>query len=178
MQQHHELQSLKAQREQDRMTIEALKGQLEAITEEMNETTHEYIAFTVVSHKNFGPSNLETYVPFEVVEINVGDGWNPDFNVFEAPVSGVYLFAASSLGDLNHDPWLAITHTSAGNTRRVVSLRSAIEADTGFTGVCIIRMDAGDYTALTLLPDTYDTNILMSNSSHIYSTFSGFYLFP
>ena len=111
-QQTDELQSLKARREQDRVAMEA-------VTEEMNAKTEKHIAFTAISPASKPSSRLKWW------RINVGGGWSTDFNVFTAPVTGVYMFAATVLGETEEDPLLVVTHTTPGGTRRAVSLRSA-----------------------------------------------------
>ncbi len=69
------------------------------------------VAFCVVSHNTFGSENSN--VPYEVVYINVGNGWNPTANVFQAFVAGVYQFSASMRSNGNSMAKCHIVHTPA-----------------------------------------------------------------
>ncbi len=131
------------------------------------------VAFSVVSHNDFGPVNESTVIPFEIVNTNVGGGWSSDTNVFEAPVDGLYQVTASVVS--NTTEIYAVCHIvktspSTGQTT-MASLLDWFNNYSSASNTVIVPLTQSESLSVQLLGG------VTSNSTHTFSSFSGFLLF-
>ncbi len=140
------------------------------------------VAFSVASHSNFGPLETDETVPFEIVYTNVGGRWWTGFNVFQAEVAGVYQFTVST----RHTPsgssgyrYCHVIHTNPEAGETIVASTggyissSSSYSNTGDANSVILELGAGDVVFVRLQED----GALLSDSTYVFSTFSGFLLF-
>lgn len=133
------------------------------------------ITFFVVSHDDFGPVTVNTKVPFPVENVNIGGGWQPHINAFQAPVAGHYFFFASTSSNFTNAR-TAIVHTDVSGDHIIASLLMSGSGGhrQGDANAAIIYLEVDEYVSVQLL--TTNTGTLYSSSSFIVSTFSGFLL--
>ena len=83
------------------------------------------IAFSVVSHQDFGPVEVHSNIPYEVIYTNVGGGWNFTTNAFHVSVAGLYMFTASMVSHTDtNDTYVlgGMIHTFDGGQTPVTTL--------------------------------------------------------
>lgn len=137
-----------------------------------NETSP--IAFSVASHSGFGPVTMVTKVPFPVENVNIGGGWKPGIDAFQAPIAGYFYFFASTASNFTI-PRTAIVHTDSATDHTIASMISGGPARVGDANAAILYLQEGDYVTVQLQPD-FD-GIITSEVNYVYTTFSGFLLF-
>lgn len=147
------------------------------VVERPRHITEDHIAFSVESHQNFGPVTVDTNIPFEVVRTNVGGAWQAHINSFFAPRAGLYLFSTSFRGNAGGPVYSAIVHTTASEgSERTASLYSPSDLHTGDANTVILEVDVGDLVSVQLLAEGSGT--IESLAANVFSTFTGFFLFP
>ena len=135
------------------------------------------IAFSVVSREDFGPVEVDTNIPYEVIYTNVGGGWNSTTNAFYVSVVGVYMFTASMVSHPETNETNAkciIVHSYDGGESVVASLQGLGSSETGDANSVILQLKKGDTVSVQL--EEGETKI-RSSWAHPRSTFSGFLLF-
>ena len=104
------------------------------------------IAFSVVSHEDFGPVEVDTNIPYEVIYTNVGGGWNSTTNAFHVSVAGVYMFTATMVShtDTNDTYVLGrMIHSFDGGQTSVTTLQAPGNLATGHACSVILQLEGG-----------------------------------
>jgi len=137
----------------------------------------EQVAFSVVSHQNFGPVEVDTNIPYEIIFTNVGGGWNSTTNSFHASVSGVYMFTASmgSHSDSNDTNVIChMVHSFDGGQTRLATIEGRGEGGHSDANSAILEMEVGEVVSVQLQAGEA---MVGSSPTRVRSTFSGFLLF-
>ncbi|XP_072319110.1 cerebellin-1-like [Eucyclogobius newberryi] len=91
-----ELQSL---RDQVTETFEDVSGKINQLADEIGQVIEPVnVAFTAFLGENYkciGPFERNVTIPYDVIYLNEGSGYNSVMGLFTAPVSGVYSFSLS-----------------------------------------------------------------------------------
>lgn len=134
----------------------------------------EQIAFFVHSVTSFGPVTVDTNIPFPVENVNIGGGWKPSIDAFQAPIAGYYFFSAGILSVIGSTPIASIRHADGSTSSIVSSMFASGSVNNGNTKDVIIYLEVGDYVSVQLLPSN-DGEVYSDN--HKYTTFAGFLLY-
>lgn len=152
--------------------VTALQEQIAAF--QTREDDASPIAFSVYSEENFGPVTEFTNIPFPFVRVNVGEGWNPEEDAFQAPVAGYYyVFASIACLDEEH-PHVRIRHHDSSGSRTVAGLISTSSTVIGDANGAVLYLDEGDSVTVEL--SNSGDGITYSSAAGRYTTFSGFRL--
>lgn len=153
---------------------EKLTSDMDTINNAMVPSRMQTIAFYVHSEDMFGPVLFMSRIPFPVETVNVGGGWRPQVNAFQAPVAGHYYFSASVASAPNTVPHVRIIHTNAGGDHIVAGIITTASATIdGDANACIINLQANDLVSVQL--DSTSGGVTYSTAAK-YVTFAGFLL--
>ena len=168
----HKLASLQAKMKEHESDIVVLQK-----ADHRHDEDPDQIAFSVVSHQDFGPVAVDTNIPFEVIYTNVGGGWSSATNAFHASVAGVYMFTASIVSHASSNETQVrcrIVHSFDGGQTPVASLQGVGSHQAGDANSVILQLEVGEVTSVQLMEGE---QVIRSTSSYVRSTFSGFLLF-
>ena len=134
-------------------------------------------AFSVVSHEDFGPVEVDTNIPYEVIYTNVGGGWSSTTNAFHVSVAGVYMFTATLVSHTDtNDTYVygKMIHSFDGGQTQVTTLEALGSSFTGHACSTILQLEVGEAVSVKLMAGERKIH---STSAGPRSTFSGFLLF-
>ncbi|XP_066521652.1 cerebellin 20 [Hoplias malabaricus] len=160
------------------MTMTELQRGLERAQGVLNNMRSSRSAFSVAltdTRRCFGPKDVEAVVKYQVVFINMGDGYNINTGVFTVPRSGVYVLALTAYSDSGAPGALlaaCVRLRRNGIVIAALSENNAQDQEDSATLVLTTQMQAGDSVDV-VLPITC---FLCDDNSH-YNTFTGFLLY-
>lgn len=109
-----------------------------------------------------GSNSVTGLVTYSLVNVNIGNGFNPSTSKFTAPISGYYYFYAH-----------ALSHTSANslhikkNGTQITQSAYMQGLDTQMTVSCIVYLNVGDYVQVYTQYEHYE---------NAYGEFNGFFI--
>ncbi|CAG2222983.1 C1QL [Mytilus edulis] len=141
----------------------------------------EHVAFTAYLSSNFEGEHFGTShtVKYDVIETNVGNGYNKFTGTFSAPSDGIYAFSWTIIAGGIHGNHGEITVELMKNSevRGVIKADSELDYDDGTsTALVIISLSAGDVVFTRSAPFEYPQGLLISDGYGRWS-FSGWRLF-
>lgn len=149
--------------------IAALRTQL---SQQNEQHSTERIAFSVHTQTNFGPVTVRTKIPFPFENVNIGGGWQPHIDVFQAPVAGHYFFFCSIRSSGSTMAHVSIIHTDTSGDH-ILASTIAGDSKNGDANAAIVYLGEDEYVSVQL--NTGYDGVVSSNSNK-YTTFSGFLL--
>uniref|UniRef100_H3BYU0 Cerebellin 18 n=1 Tax=Tetraodon nigroviridis TaxID=99883 RepID=H3BYU0_TETNG len=122
----------------------------------------------------FGPFNTNVPIPYAVVALNHGQGFNPSWGVFTAPSSGVYLFSYTvySLVEKDERIYHKCQLMKNGNVAVSVWENNREDGEDSATQVVILPMQKGDQVYVELTSGRKLCNELE------YNIFTGHMIYP
>jgi hypothetical protein len=128
------------------------------------------VAFTAGLSKSVDNLGAHQNIPFDHVETNIGNGYNPHEGVFTAPVSGLYVFHTSIFVDRNQEVFGELVVN--GLIKASAYARSTDGRYDQGSQTLVIQIQQGDVVAVQNLIVKSE----LFGDPYIYSTFSGFLL--
>ncbi|KAJ0050607.1 hypothetical protein NL108_004971, partial [Boleophthalmus pectinirostris] len=167
-------------RDQVMETFQEVSGKINQLSDEIHEVIGPVnVAFTVFlgeDIKCIGPFERNVTIPYDVISLNEGRGYNSGLGLFTAPVSGVYSFSLSVYSRLQQ-AGLHMYHRVqlTKNGHPVVSVwedNSEDMEDSGSQNV-LLSLQQGDQVCAELVQDRK----LCGNIRGL-NSFSGFLIYP
>lgn len=99
------------------------------------------IAFHSVLNRNYSPMSPNQVIPFETLYTNVGNGYDSNFGLFQAPVSGYYQFVLTS--QAYHSSSYMVNLEMVRNGNMLCRAHAATYGQEGFC-VAMVHLNKGD----------------------------------
>ena len=125
------------------------------------------IMFSVASMGlGFAAGSGQVVIKFNIVELNKGGGYNPETGLFTAPITGYYMFDASTTA--NGGQAMICFYKNGNRYQPSIMPNESNTSQRNITGSIIANLEVGD---------TFSVNILYGSIDPAYpSSFTGFYL--
>ncbi|XP_051253042.1 cerebellin 18 [Dicentrarchus labrax] len=132
------------------------------------------IAIPGSNERCFGPFNTNVPIPYAIVSLNDGYGYNPSLGVFTAPCAGVYLFSFTVYSYVSKGERLYHKVQLMKNGMMVVSVweNNREDGEDSGTQVVQLEMKKGDQVYTELMSGRKLCNELQ------YNIFTGYILYP
>ncbi|XP_010743544.3 cerebellin 18 [Larimichthys crocea] len=162
-------------------------GQIKELNADVEECTKDVkIAFSATidpsiavsmpgtSERCFGPFNTNVPIPYSIVSLNSGSGFNPTMGIFTAPRAGVYLFSFTAYSYVERGERLYHKVQLMKNGAKVVSVweNNREDGEDSATQVVILEMNRGDQVYVELTSGRKLCNSLQ------YNIFTGYMVYP
>ena len=118
-----------------------------------------------------GSSSSDTIIPFDVVDLNIGNGYDPVTGIFTPSVSGIYVISYEGMAD---------SSCGTGNIGLTLQINGASVSKSnsefaGSGGISLtVQLSAGDI--VTIVVDNSDACVVLFSSS-TFNKFSGHLLY-
>lgn len=99
------------------------------------------IAFHSVLYRYYNPMSPHQVIPFEILETNAGNGYDANFGLFQAPVSGYYQFVLTS--QAYHSSSYMVNLEMVRNGNMLCRAHAATYGQEGFC-VAMVHLNKGD----------------------------------
>ncbi|KAI3354551.1 hypothetical protein L3Q82_019061 [Scortum barcoo] len=132
------------------------------------------IVITGSTERCFGPFNTNVPIPYSIMSLNDGMGYNPSLGVFTAPCPGVYSFSFTTYSSMEKDGRLYHKVQLVKNGQPAVSVWEDNREDfeDSATQVIVLEMQKGDQVYMELMSGRRLCKQLQSN------IFTGYILYP
>lgn len=119
------------------------------------------------------PITIQHPLVFDVVKINIGNGYHPSTGVFIAPESGVYVFTWTirQYDDSHHSAQLMVNNDEIG----IIRIHPTNGADIEGTGIVVTHVNAED-DVFVRTHESWNHGVIFSNSGGR-SSYAGWKLF-
>ncbi|KAM7399669.1 hypothetical protein PAMP_018917 [Pampus punctatissimus] len=160
--------------------ISMLNDKIQALTDSIKfsfkATMDSNIAITIPgsAERCFGPFNTNVPIPYSIISLNDGHGYNPSLGIFTAPCAGVYVFSFTAYSSVEENARLYHKVQLVKNGQLISSVweNNREDGEDSASQVVVLEMLKGDQVYIELMSGRKLCKHLQ------YNIFTGYMLYP